>query len=70
MPQIILFEAQDASGNDGLWETNGTVAGTRELTGINGAYTGREASILPTSRSLTARCCSTAMVQATIGICG
>ena len=34
--QIVLFQGQDASGVNGLWETNGTAAGTFELTGING----------------------------------
>ena len=35
--QTVLFEGVDASGNNGLWESNGTVAGTYELTGISGA---------------------------------
>jgi len=35
-----LFQGQDAAGKAGLWVTNGTAAGTRELTGISGAYTG------------------------------
>ncbi len=35
----VLFDAVDASGNDGLWITNGTAAGTTELT-VSGAYTG------------------------------
>src|SRR5262249_45380193 len=30
----------DASGNHTLWETNGTPAGTHEITGISGAFTG------------------------------
>jgi ELWxxDGT repeat protein len=38
--QIVLFQGTDTTGNTGLWETNGTAAGTHELTGINGAYTG------------------------------
>src|SRR6516225_5243471 len=29
-----LFEGTDASGHAGLWETNGTAAGTYELTGV------------------------------------
>jgi ELWxxDGT repeat protein len=38
----VLFDGIDASGNPvgdtaGLWETNGTVAGTHEITGISGA---------------------------------
>jgi ELWxxDGT repeat protein len=32
-----LFEGDDAAGNHGLWITDGTVAGTHELTGISGA---------------------------------
>ena len=35
-----LFEGLDAANNNGLWVTNGTAAGTYELTGISGAYTG------------------------------
>ncbi len=33
----VLFAGIDSSGNTGLWETNGTAAGTTELTGIGGA---------------------------------
>jgi ELWxxDGT repeat protein len=36
----VLFRGVDASGQIGLWVTNGTAAGTHELTGISGAYTG------------------------------
>jgi hypothetical protein len=32
----VLFEGVDASGAVGLWVTNGTAAGTQELTGISG----------------------------------
>jgi ELWxxDGT repeat protein len=28
----------DATGDYGLWATDGTVSGTKKLTGINGAY--------------------------------
>jgi ELWxxDGT repeat protein len=35
----VLFEGKDAAGNEGLWVTNGTAAGTHELTGISGAST-------------------------------
>jgi ELWxxDGT repeat protein len=35
--QIVLFQGQTAADGLGLWETNGTVAGTYELTGISGA---------------------------------
>jgi hypothetical protein len=33
----VLFRGTDANGNPGLWETNGTAAGTHELSGITGA---------------------------------
>ena len=36
----VLFDGTDAAGDLGLWVTNGTAAGTHELTGISGAYTG------------------------------
>jgi ELWxxDGT repeat protein len=36
----VLFAGDDASGDIGLWVTNGTAAGTHELTGISGAYSG------------------------------
>jgi hypothetical protein len=36
----VFFRGVDANGQITLWETNGTVVGTHELTGINGAYTG------------------------------
>jgi ELWxxDGT repeat protein len=36
----VLFAGLDASGNNGLWVTNGTAAGTSELTGISGAFAG------------------------------
>jgi ELWxxDGT repeat protein len=34
---LVLFNGIDAAGNFGLWATNGTVAGTSELTGISNA---------------------------------
>jgi hypothetical protein len=39
----VLFEGDDASGNHGLWATNGTAAGTTEIgglgnSGVSGAY--------------------------------
>jgi ELWxxDGT repeat protein len=37
----VLFRGIDTSGNDGLWASNGTAAGTHEITGIGGAYTGQ-----------------------------
>lgn len=33
----VLFSAVNANGQEGLWVTDGTVAGTHELTGISGA---------------------------------
>ena len=36
----VLFDGVDAAGNEGLWVTDGTAAGTHELTGIKGAYSG------------------------------
>ncbi len=35
----VLFNGLDSGGQLGLWETDGTVAGTHELTGIAGAST-------------------------------
>jgi ELWxxDGT repeat protein len=35
----IIFSGDDAHGQTGLWETNGTASGTKELTGIAGAAT-------------------------------
>jgi ELWxxDGT repeat protein len=40
----VLFDGLDAAGENGLWVTNGTAAGTHELTGISGA---NAAGILP-----------------------
>src|SRR6185295_288605 len=36
----LLFNGMDASAHLGLWQTDGTVAGTHELTGMFGAYPG------------------------------
>jgi hypothetical protein len=38
--QTVMFDGQDASDTYGLWLTNGTRAGTDELTGISGANSG------------------------------
>lgn len=35
-----VFQGHDASGNFGLWTTDGTGEGTHEITGIIGAYSG------------------------------
>jgi ELWxxDGT repeat protein len=37
---LALFNGTDTDGLLGLWVTNGTPAGTSELTGISGASTG------------------------------
>src|SRR3984957_21088008 len=37
---IFLFTGLDSAGNDGLWVSNGTAAGTSELTGISGTGAG------------------------------
>ncbi|MEY9748875.1 ELWxxDGT repeat protein/VCBS repeat-containing protein [Bradyrhizobium japonicum] len=37
---LVLFEGKDANGNLNLWVTDGTAAGTHELTGISGANPG------------------------------
>ena len=37
---LVMFSGKDAAGNNGLWVTDGTAAGTHELTGISGAYAG------------------------------
>ena len=37
---IMLFDGADAAGNQGPWVSNGTAAGTSELTGIGRAFTG------------------------------
>jgi ELWxxDGT repeat protein len=36
----VLFDGVDTSGIVGLWVTNGTAAGTHEITGISGAFSG------------------------------
>jgi ELWxxDGT repeat protein len=41
----VLFAGLDASNQTNLWVTNGTAAGTYELTGISGAYAGSAASL-------------------------
>ena len=38
----MLFSGLDAAGNVGLWKTDGTAAGTQELTGIAGADPGTD----------------------------
>jgi ELWxxDGT repeat protein len=37
---LALFRGLDTAGANGLWVTDGTAAGTFELTGISGAFTG------------------------------
>src|SRR5690349_3675858 len=36
--QVLLFGGVDSAGYAGMWRTDGSAAGTRELTGINGAF--------------------------------
>ena len=38
LPNVVLFDGEDSSGRYELWETNGTAAGTIELTGIGGIF--------------------------------
>ena len=33
---LVMFAGTDTAGNIGLWVTDGTAAGTHELTGISG----------------------------------
>ena len=37
--QIVIFGGADVLARAGVWETNGTAAGTHELNGISGAFT-------------------------------
>ena len=37
---LVMFAGYDSSSNSELWESNGTLAGTTELTGITGEATG------------------------------
>ena len=51
-----VFSGLDADGDIGLWVTNGTAAGTHELTGINGANPGGLFQVTsPLSRSSTVK---------------
>jgi ELWxxDGT repeat protein len=36
----VLFNGSNTAGNAGLWVTDGTAAGTHEITGISGAFDG------------------------------
>ena len=38
LPNVVLFQGVDSSGQTGLWETDGTTTGTFELTGIAAAF--------------------------------
>ena len=38
LPNVVLFQGVDSSGHDGLWETDGTAAGTFEVTGIAATF--------------------------------
>ena len=68
--QTVLFDGRDASGY-GLWVTNGTRAGTYELTGISGANaSGLFLQTLQALQYSTVRCCSTAGMRAANATCG
>ena len=54
----VLFSGLDTTGHQQLWETNGTVAGTKELT----TRRQRGASNRPIWKSITAKSCSQAMI--------
>jgi ELWxxDGT repeat protein len=43
----VLFNSLDTAQLSGLWVTDGTAAGTHELTGISGAYTGGPTGAAP-----------------------
>jgi ELWxxDGT repeat protein len=48
----VLFSGINAAGNAGLWVTDGTAAGTHEITGISGAFGARkDAQSLETGRT-------------------
>ena len=51
----VLFNGLDTTGQQQLWETNGTVAGTQELDAPVDKVSHR-----PIWRSMTAKCCSQA----------
>ena len=38
LPNVVLFQGVDSSGHGGLWETDGTIAGTFEITGIAATF--------------------------------
>jgi ELWxxDGT repeat protein len=59
----ILFGGYDATGSIGLWVSDGTAAGTHELTGIAGAATTAVVYFPRTSRPTTGRSCSAATMQ-------
>ena len=76
LPNVVLFAGTDFSGDTGLWVTNGTAAGTYELTGIVGAGTGYVGVGIvprlshPTSHSIMARFGSPASTRAAKTVCG
>ena len=55
----VFFSGRDTTGHFQLWETNGTVAGTQEVTtAANGVST--RSQHRPIWKSMTAKCCSQA----------
>ena len=70
----VLFVGYDASNHVGLWETDGTVAGTVEIggqgnAGISGGLTLND-SQSPNFTVYNARCCSTGSTRADRPVCG
>ena len=59
----LLFNIAGASGQDGMWATNGTAAGTHELTGSSGAP-GRDPNLGGSSLSIAGALDNTGTVQA------
>ena len=51
LPNIVLFEGMDANPRVDLWETDGTAAGTYELT-TSGKYVPGTSPRLPGRRSM------------------
>ena len=64
----VLFSGLDASGDMSLWVSNGTAAGTHELTGITRADP--QGSLPAISRSTMARSCSAALINRVKRRCG
>jgi hypothetical protein len=73
-----LFAGNDANGILDLWVTNGTSAGTHELTGISGTYAVASFQVVnpfleastQTSRYSMARCCLRVLILVEMLACG